>query len=595
MKRDYLKHLATTAALLLVTGSVNAHDAEIDGIYYNLVSKLKQASVTYQGTNERSAAYSGEVVIPSTIVYEGATYDVTSIGSSAFYDCTGLTSVTIPSSVTTIGEFAFHSCRRLTSLNIPEGVTSIDDGVFMECKCLTSISIPSSVTSISDFLFSDCSGLTSLTIPEGVTSIGKYAISGCCALTSLTIPEGVTSIGVYAFAGCSGLTSVTIPSNVTNIGSNTFYNCSGLVAVTIPEGVTSIGEYAFSGCSALAAVTIPLSVAGIGGRAFEGCTGLISITIEGRPSISSSRIFANCSELLDVYCYSETPPVVNSSLFEGSYIDHATLHVPSVALGLYAANPVWSSFKEIVTIDPIVIPTTIALTDGETFEGLGLERDMESITYTRTFSNTNWQGLYVPFTMEYSEWVADFDVARINDIHQFDDDDNGTIDRTELEVIKVTSGSIEANTPYLIRAKETGEKTFTLANRTLYKAEEKSYTVSSWNTLFTFTGTYSGVTGSDMVGNAYYALGDGVLRQAASTDNALSPYRWYVAITDRNGAQKGVNEVKLKVWGEDATGISPLSVSPEGRKTAVYDLSGRRVENPTKGLYIVNGKKMMVR
>lgn len=222
---------------------------------------------------------------------------------------------------------------------------------------------------------------------------------------------------------------------------------------------------------------------------------------------------------------------------------------------------------------------------------------MESITYTRMFSNTNWQALYVPFTMEYSEWAADFDIARINDIHQFDDDDNGTIDRTELEVIKVTSGSIEANTPYLIRAKEAGEKTFTLTDRTLYKAEEKSYTVSSWNTLFTFTGTYSGVTGSDMVNNAYYALGDGALRQAASTDNALSPYRWYVAITDRNGAQKGVNEVKLKVWGEDATGISPLSVSPEGEKTAVYDLSGRRIakENATKGLYIVNGKKMMVR
>ena len=105
------------------------------------------------------------------------------------------------------------------------------------------------------------------------------------------------------------------------------------------------------------------------------------------------------------------------------------------------------------------------------------------------------------------------------------------------------------------------------------------------------------LTGSDMVGNAYYALGDGVLRQAASTDNALSPYRWYVAITDRNGAQKGVNEVKVKVWGEDATSLTPLSVSPEGEKTAVYDLSGRRIakENATKGLYIVNGKKMMVR
>ena len=363
---------------------------------------------------------------------------------------------------------------------------------------------------------------------------------------------------------------VTIPSSVTSIGESTFYNCSGLTSLTI-EGSPTIGRQAFYNCSKLTTITL-------NGGSID------------------SKAFANCQELMDVYCNSETPPSVESDAFEGSYIDYVTLHVPSTALSAYANDSFWgNSFKEIVTIDAVEFPTTIALTDGVTFEGFGIERDMEEITYTRTFSNTNWQGLYVPFTMAYSEWATDFDVARINDIHQFDDDDNGTIDRTELEVIKVTSGSIEANTPYLIRAKETGEKTFTLANRTLYKAEEKSYTVSSWNTLFTFTGTYSGVTGSDMVNNAYYALGDGVLRQAASTDNALSPYRWYVAITDRNGAQKGVNEVKVKVWGEDATGISPLSVSPEGRKTAVYDLSGRRVDNPTKGLYIVNGKKMMVR
>ena len=287
----------------------------------------------------------------------------------------------------------------------------------------------------------------------------------------------------------------------------------------------------------------------------------------------------------------------SDDVFENSYIDYVTLHVPADALSTYAAHSFWGTgFKEIVTTEPIVIPTTIALTDGEVFDGLGVNRDMEEITYTRTFANTNWQALYVPFTMEYSEWADDFDVARINDIHQFDDDDDGTIDRTELEVIRVTSGSIEAHTPYLIRAKEAGEKTFTLADRTLYKAEEKSYTVSSWNTLFTFTGTYSGVTGSDMVNNAYYALGDGALRQAASSDNVLSPYRWYVAITDRNGAQKGVNEVKVKVWGEE-TGVAPLSVSPEGEKTAVYDLSGRRIakENATKGLYIMNGKKVMVR
>ena len=323
---------------------------------------------------------------------------------------------------------------------------------------------------------------------------------------------------------------------------------------------------------------------------FSGCTNLEKVTLGSNVQYIRTNAFYRCTQINTITSNRLEPPFVYPNVFADIDMTNCTLNVPDEAVEAYLSNDSWSGFK----IAGYKVSTTSTLIDGNTYNN-DKSADMEEITYTRTFSNTNWQGLYVPFTMEYSEWEADFDVARINDIHQFDDDDNGTIDRTELEVIKVTSGSIEANTPYLIRAKELGEKTFTLANRTLYKAEEKSYTVSSWNTLFTFTGTYSGVTGSDMVNNAYYALGDGALRQAASTDNALSPYRWYVAITDRNGAQKGVNEVKLKVWGEDATGISPLSVSPEGRKTAVYDLSGRRVDNPTKGLYIVNGKKMMVR
>ena len=588
---------------LLTSLSANAYDAYIDGIYYNIVAKTKKAKVTGGNNN-----YSGEVIIPSAVTYNDVTYDVTGIEGFAFQYCSRLTSIDIPSSVTKIGDNAFCGCIGLTSVSIPEGVAIIGGNAFYGCTGLTSITIPSSVTNIEIGAFFGCRGLTSVTIPEGVTSIGSsafngcsgltsviissnvtsigvYAFEGCTALTSVIIPSSVTSIGAFAFDGCTGLTSVTISSSVTSIGGYAFQGCTALTSVTIPSSVTGIGEYAFHGCTALTSVTIPSSVTKIGDNAFMNCSCLASVTIEGTSSIGHQS-FVTCPTLLDVYCNSETPPTTYSDAFENSSIDYVTLHVPANALSAYTNDSFWgNSFKEIVTIDAVEFPTTITLTDGEAFEGLGIERDMETITYTRTFANTNWQGLYVPFTMEYSEWEADFDIARINDIHQFDDDDNG---------IKVTSGSIEANTPYLIRAKEAGEKTFTLANRTLYKAEEKSYTVSSWNTLFTFTGTYSGVTGSDMVGNAYYALGAGVLRQTASTDNALSPYRWYVAITDRNGAQKGVNEVKLKVWGEDATGISPLSVSPEGRKTAVvYDLSGRRVERIQKGIYVINGKKVL--
>ena len=157
---------------------------------------------------------------------------VQSIGNYAFYNCTGLTSITIPEGVTSIGNSAFSNCTGLTSITIPEGVTSIGNSAFSNCTGLTSITIPEGVTSIGNYAFYNCTGLTSITIPEGVTSIGNSAFSNCTGLTSITIPEGVTSIGNFAFYNCRSLTSIEIPSSVTSIGSSAFYNCLNLVSIT---------------------------------------------------------------------------------------------------------------------------------------------------------------------------------------------------------------------------------------------------------------------------------------------------------------------------------------------------------------------------
>ncbi|MBO7140134.1 MAG: leucine-rich repeat protein, partial [Prevotella sp.] len=187
------------------------------------------------------------------------------IAGSAFYQCSGLTSVTIPNSVTSIGNYAFQNCSGLTSVTIPNSVTSIGRYAFEYCRSLTSVIIPNNVTIIEKGTFSSCSGLTSVTIPYGVTSIGGTqnnttndgAFYGCTSLTSVTIPNSVTSIGSCAFYGCSGLTSVTIPNSVTSIEGSTFEGCSGLTSVTIPNSVTSIEGSTFEGCSSLTFVTIP--------------------------------------------------------------------------------------------------------------------------------------------------------------------------------------------------------------------------------------------------------------------------------------------------------------------------------------------------
>ena len=195
-------------AMILLPLVASAHDIEVqnaDGktIYYNYINDGTELQVTYGGSKYNSYLneYQGNVVIPEEVTYMNRTRKVTSIGSYAFYDCSGLTSVTIPNSVTSIGDFAFYYC----------------------------------------------SGLTSVTISNSVTSIGNSAFSSCSGLTSVTIPNSVTSIGNHAFRYCFGLTSVTIPNSVTSIGDEAFYDCSGLTSVTIGSGVTSIGNNAFDG------------------------------------------------------------------------------------------------------------------------------------------------------------------------------------------------------------------------------------------------------------------------------------------------------------------------------------------------------------
>ena len=240
---------------------------------------------------------------------------VTSIGDWAFSGCSGLTSLPIPSSVTSIGNYAFYGCSGLTSLTLPSGVTSIGNYTFYGCRGLTSLTLPSSVTSIGNNAFTGCSGLTSLTLPSGVTSIGDYAFYGCSGLTSLTLPSSVTSIGDWAFGYCSGLTSLTLPSGVTSIGNYVFFGCSGLTSLTLPSSVTSIGDYAFQDCSGLTSLTLPSGVTSIGNDAFYGCSGLTSLTIPSGVTSIGKRAFYGCSGLTSLTLPSGVTSIGNYAFY----------------------------------------------------------------------------------------------------------------------------------------------------------------------------------------------------------------------------------------------------------------------------------------
>lgn len=389
-----MKKLLLFSVTIMLPLVVSADVVEIGGVWYDLVSKVKQAEVISNPNSQ--IKYSGSVEIPSSVTYEGIEYSVTSIRYQTFYLCNYLTSVTIPNSVTSIGNAAFYFCSKLTSITIPDGVTSIEEYTFKGCSSLTSITIPYGVTSIGNNALADCYGLTSITIPNSVTNIGNNAFSNCHGLTSIIIPNSVINIGSQAFEGCSGLTTVSLPSSLMSIFGGVFLGCSSLPTITIPSSVKSIGGDAFLGCSSLTSITIPNSVSTLGNNAFYGCSGLKEVSIGSGIDFIYNNVFANCPALADLYCYAENVPSTSSNVFDGSYIESATLHVPAASINAYKTTSPWSGFGTFKTLEggEVVIhkcaTPTINYSNGE----LIFNSETEEVGYVSEITDTDIKKYY---------------------------------------------------------------------------------------------------------------------------------------------------------------------------------------------------------
>ena len=357
-----MKKLFLSTLLLALPLLASAYDAQIDGIYYRLNKLSKTALVTYQvyDNGNYKSDYSGSVVIPEKFNYDGIEYTVTSIGTWAFQDCSGLMSITIPNSVTSIGGSAFKRCSGLTSVTIPNSLPSISGGVFEGCSSLTSVTIPNSVTSIGKFAFKECTSLTSVTIPNSVTNIDAYAFLGCSSLLNVIIPNSVTSIGNGAFADCSGLTSVTFPNSVNNIANHTFSGCSSLTNITIPNTVIAVGDGAFANCSSLTSVTIPNSVTTLGDYAFQGCSGLLNVIIPNSVTSIGISAFALCSSLTSVTIPDLITSIENSTFSSCESLTSVTIPNTVTSIGTNA-------FLNCTSLTSVIIPNSVTTIGNSAF------------------------------------------------------------------------------------------------------------------------------------------------------------------------------------------------------------------------------------
>ena len=217
--------------------------------------------------------------------------------------------------------------------------------------------------------------------------------------------------------------------------------------------------------------------------------------------------------------------------------------------------------------------------------------------YSRQFPNKDWHALYVPFSLSYSDWSAHFDVARINAFYQYDEDEDGIVDRQVLEAIlvKPANGSLKPNYPYLIRAKQKGTFNLTLDPAKRVAEEINSVSCSTMEARYTFTGNYSDMTG--MKSDSKYRLRGTSLSIPDSDEEVLPPYRWYMTIDDLgNQLQPSASYVRICILGEDGTTVID-DIDAEESITSAYDLSGRKVNESQmrKGIYIINNKKRIVK
>ena len=489
---------------------------------------------------------------------------VTAIGPCAFIYNKCITNVDIPNSVTSIGANAFSNCTNLVDFTIPESVVEISgspfsstgwwnnqtDGiVYKDGWCFGykgtkknlsgTVAIKDGTKGILGAAFQFCSNITGVKIPSSVTRIEGSAFYGCTNLVDFTIPETVLSLGggVFSDTGwynnqpdgflykdgwflCSknmyntgtGLaegSELVIPDGIKRIAGGAANGFgSRLVKLTIPESVVSIGDYAFSD-DYITEVVIPNSVTTIGNGAFSYNTKLESLTIGRGVTKIGADAFNNTWNLNEIYCLAAVPPALSSRSF---YSFWDSLTVPAGSLDNYRNDASWGKFNT------IQIGPWLTINDGEEIVIEDESVEINEVVYKRTFANTGWQPWYMPFDVELSDVENELEVACLNNVHQYDDNKDGEIDRTELEAISLVEGTLSANYPYIVRAKSTGTKNFVFDNVTIEPFENNSYDCSSLSTKFIFTGYNNAID----YNSSYYELENDCLAPVTNTVTKLT-------------------------------------------------------------------------
>ena len=586
-----------------------------------------------------SETFSGCTSLLSVSIPEG----VETIGGYAFLGCHSIAKVVIPEGVTDIGYGAFSGCNSISSLSLPKSLKTIGgkeafshnqinevkladltawcnislesydsnplalaQHVYVNDKEITALVIPEGVTSISNGAFTSCKWITSLTIPEGFTTIGESAFANCGGMTSVSIPNTVTTIENHAFSGCSSLSTLTIPNSVTSIGERAFSRCSSLTSVVIPNKIETINEYTFLECYNLTSLSLPESVTTIKGHAFDCCSKLESLIIPSKVEYIYQQAFANCGNLQSVKSLAETPPFLYDNSFSNYEIP---LYVPEGSREAYQGKEPWNKFKEILSGADTKYTLTYKV-DGEVYtmykllEGAAITPEPAPTKEGYEFSG--WST--IPATMPAEDvtitgtftLLTDEDVIQITSAGQSTWCSKYDLDFTGVEGLKAytatgydrISGTIWLTRVYQVPA---NEGIFLMGNADEYHVPHKSTGTYYANLM---VGTLQPITINETDGeytNYYLSNGDsgvGFYKVNGSVD--LKANRAYLPLL-KGSVQAGTRFIGIEFEDDGTTSIKGLTPALSEGEGEWYTLQGQRVAKPGKGLYIRNGKVVLIK
>ena len=451
MKKIYIIFIALIASYYSMCASTRIGD-----LYYELDENNKTAIVTYQyHISSGNYGYLTDVVVPDSVIYSDVKYAVIGIGSYAFYNCQGMSSIELPNTVTTIYDNAFNTCG-FSSIKLPDGLLRIENRAFQSCRSLTSISIPSSVQYVGSDIFKFCWKAVNIYYRGSLEEWCKKNWSANGA-SSLYINDEL-------------LTYVVIPESITEI-KNSAFNYRQIQSVTIHDKVTSIGEHAFAGTS-ITLIDIPNSVNTIGAEAFSGCTELTAVSLgSGITNIENSH-FLNCP-ISRLTVLAEFPPAGGSN--SGIPNTSCKLFVPKEYLDVYTNTEWWKNFAEIRAIGSMPIVKFVDW-DGVILSAVEVEEGSAATPPTNPFREGY---TFIGWDKDFSNVTEDMVVTALYKINRY------KVDFVDWDYTLLKSDSVEWNTA-------------AIAPTNPYR---KGYTFTGWNK------NYEHITSDETI-MAQYEMGE---------------------------------------------------------------------------------------